>query len=672
MKGLLHLANDESPDVKVLVCQAFITLVEVRFEYVKHYMPAILDAVLKVTQDDDEMVALEACEFWPAVAETRACGDLLRACLPRLLPVLLDGMIYTDNDVSMFDTLEQDDENVPDKPEDVRPFIYGRRSDHVSTDAEDDEDGDDDDDDDDDTDPSDWSLRKCSAAGLDILAAEFGVEVLPVILPVISKRLQESDPEQWPVKESAILAMGAIADGCGSEMERWLPELVPFLLQTLTHPKPLVRSITCWTLCRYSQWIVDQEPASQFLEPFLAMLLERLLDPHKRVQEAAISALATFEEVSRNRLVPYLAPVLRGLVAAYAKYQAKNLLILYDAIGTLAETVGSQLNQPHLVAILLPPLVQRWNELPDDDTRLFPLLECLTCVVTSLGTGFLQYAAPVFARCLKLIEGTILAEMHNAPHIPDKDFIVCSLDLVGGLAEGLREHVEPLSKESRLLELLSACIKHPSGDVRQSAFALVGELAKSCVGVLRPWLGQYIPVLLENLHPEYHSACNNAVWAIGEIAMRMGSEMEPWAKAILVRIVQLMNVSYISPSLMENAAITVGRLGLGCPSLCGPYLEEFVKPWCLALRNVRDDSEKESAFRGLCAMIQAYPQGAVKHLSYVADAIASWEHPKPDLAQAFAHILHSFKNSLPPEAWSHIYDSWSHNLKSILHERYKI
>ena len=33
-------------------------------------------------------------------------------------------------------------------------------------------------------------------------------------------------------------------------------------------------------------------------------------------------------------------------MTAFSKYQAKNLLILYDAIGTLADSVGNHLNKP--------------------------------------------------------------------------------------------------------------------------------------------------------------------------------------------------------------------------------------------------------------------------------------------------------------------------------------
>ncbi|ESO89565.1 hypothetical protein LOTGIDRAFT_175852, partial [Lottia gigantea] len=74
-------------------------------------------------------------------------------------------------------------------------------------------------------------------------------------------------------------------------------------------------------------------------------LLKRVLDSNKRVQEAACSAFATLEEEACTELVPYLSFILETLVYAFGKYQHKNLLILYDAIGTLADSVGHHLNK---------------------------------------------------------------------------------------------------------------------------------------------------------------------------------------------------------------------------------------------------------------------------------------------------------------------------------------
>ena len=79
----------------------------------------------------------------------------------------------------------------------------------------------------------------------------------------------------------------------------------------------------------------------------------------------------------------------------------------YDAIGTLADSVGHHLNKPEYINLLMPPLIQKWNVLKDDDKDLFPLLECLSSVATALQEGFLPYCEPVYKRCVSLVEQTL-------------------------------------------------------------------------------------------------------------------------------------------------------------------------------------------------------------------------------------------------------------------------
>lgn len=65
----------------------------------------------------------------------------------------------------------------------------------------------------------------------------------------------------------------------------------------------------------------------------------------------------------------------RSVSNVVCDFQHKNLLILYDAIGTLADAVGHHLNKPDYINLLMPPLIQKWNYLKDEDKDLFPLLE---------------------------------------------------------------------------------------------------------------------------------------------------------------------------------------------------------------------------------------------------------------------------------------------------------
>jgi transportin-1 len=50
-------------------------------------------------------------------------------------------------------------------------------------------------------------------------------------------------------------------------------------------------------------------------------------------------------------------------------------MVLYDAFGTLAECVGDALGKPELLNKFMPVLINRWQEIPDDDYGLLPLLE---------------------------------------------------------------------------------------------------------------------------------------------------------------------------------------------------------------------------------------------------------------------------------------------------------
>lgn len=164
------------------------------------------------------------------------------------------------------DQADVEDESVPDKESDIRPRFHKAKTQGGGDLAEG---GDSDDSDDDDLRKetlSDWNLRKCSAAALDVLSNVFHQGLLPVLLPLLKQNLFDMN---WLVKESAILALGAVSEGCMDGMIPHLPELIPYLIGSLSDGKALVRSITCWTLSRYAHWIVGQ-PHDQYLKRLMS------------------------------------------------------------------------------------------------------------------------------------------------------------------------------------------------------------------------------------------------------------------------------------------------------------------------------------------------------------------------------------------------------------------
>ncbi|XP_065069170.1 transportin-1-like [Rhopilema esculentum] len=669
MEGLFSLSNDSDPEVQKNVCRAIVMLLEVRMDQLIPQMNNLVEYMLLRTQDAEESVALEACEFWLALAEQPICKQVLGPYLQRLIPTLVNGMKYSVMDIALLKGDLEEDESVPDSEQDIKPRFHKSKTHNPDGQQEDSEDEDDLDDDT----LSDWNLRKCSAAALDVLGTVFRDDLLPVLLPILKDILFH--PE-WVTKESGILVLGAIAEGCINGISPHLPELVDFLIASLSHKKALVRSITCWTLSRYANWVVQQPPET-YLQRLMTELLKRVLDKNKRVQEAACSAFATLEEEACTELVPYLGFILETLVFAFSKYQHKNLLILYDAIGTLADSVGSHLNKPEYINLLMPPLIRKWNELKDEDKDLFPLLECLSSVATALRSGFLPYAEPVYQRCVSLVEQTLTqsyaAQMHpDQVDMPDKDFMVVALDLLSGLAEGLESRIDQFVAKSKIVTLLYQCMQDPGLEVRQSSFALLGDLAKACFQHVKPAIREMMPILGQSLNPEFISVCNNAAWAIGEISIQLGSEMKEYVEIVLPRLIEIINRPKTPKTLLENTAITIGRLGLVCPSDVAPRLQQFIRPWCTSLRNIRDNEEKDSAFRGVCSMIGANPGGVIQDFIFFCDAVASWVNPAPDLKEMFMKILHGFKNQVGDENWKRFSDEFPLPLRERLSQQYGV
>ena len=48
------------------------------------------------------------------------------------------------------------------------------------------------------------------------------------------------------------------------------------------------------------------------------------------------------------------------------------------------------------------------------------------------------------------------------------------------------------------------------------------------------------------------------------------------------------------------------------PRMVAPVLPDFAQAWCQALYEIRDNEEKDSAFRGLCTLVQVNPMGIAK------------------------------------------------------------
>ena len=644
LQQLFSLAGDSSEDVRKHVCRTFVHIADIAPQKITPHMDGLVEFM--VTQQrtpNNPDLALDAAEFWLCASEDEKMRGHLGPYLAKIIPVLLASMVYSEDEILRLEG-EEEDYEVEDREQDIKPTFASSKAGRLTTNAngetvpaangaqgvpaeeidDDLSDGEIDDDDDDDEfgDPEEqWNLRKCSAAALDVLASVFHEAVFEATLPYLTNNLNHAE---WPNRESAVLALGAIADGCMSVVEPHLPMLTPFLITLLEDPKPVVRQITCWTLGRYSGWAshLDASGKKQFFEPVMEGILMKMLDRNKRVQEAAASAFANLEEKANTELSQYCGVIVRQFVQCFSMYKDRNMFILYDCVQTLAEHVGPDLSNDELVQMLMPALLQRWNKVSDQSREMFPLLECLSYVATALGPKFAPYAAGIFARCIKIIhrnleEGVMASEI-NGFEPPDKDFLVTSLDLLSAIIQALhgQDSATLITQAPTFFQLLAVCMRDPNNDVRQSAYALLGDCAIYVFQQLQPCLPDILTILITQLEVSQvdsdgletgYSVINNACWSVGEIAMCHKEGMQPYVEKLLQKLGTILFDERVPESLNENAAIALGRLGLGCASSLAVHLAQIAPAFIRAIKKVQWTDEKCHALNGFMLIVLANP-----------------------------------------------------------------
>ena len=731
LQGLSTLASDPSPTVRKWVCRSINTILEYHTMYLQEHMASISQFILQQTslQNNVEEVATEACEFWILFAsmdEYALSAEMLstvEALLPQLIPTLLQNMVYSEEqriDLQAQNEIDLEEANQSQQQQVLKPVFHKSKNKHGGDGDEDDDDGDDDEYE------NEWTLRRLAGASLDSLAAMYGAEpILPSLLPALQHGLGSQD--QW-VQEASILALGAIAEGCQEEMNVHLGQVYPHLMQLLAQPEtpeylPQVKSICAWTIGRYAPWAVEQVQTGaqgHLLAHMTELFLKRLEDKNRNVQVAVASAFGVIMESAGDLMVPYLEPICNALAQALFRYQGRSLMVLYDALGAMAEFVGTAVGERDLPEVYIPPLLHQMDMIMKHDPTnqtLLPLMEALAIFASVCGTNYQPYALETFEASMTLIQQIQLILVSNGTAIAEEDAdpIVCAADLLDGLCEGMGGNFAALvSSSSRFRDnfttVLKALCSYEVASVRMSAFALLGDIARNCPGLIEPALPELLREAVTNCDPIQPTVCNNAVWAIGEICVQCGDNatlLEPFAGPLMQQLIALLmgngpgHVNALH-GLPEAAAACVGRVAKLNPNFVAPDLNRFLLGWCDGMAKITDPTERHDAFVGFAKAVYANPQAIdtaanskVDAIASILFAIVSWHmppetpdevegllqgeyqfHPFPpaeaELGMSLAQLMRDIRTSVGDDVWQTVQHRMPVNVRRLLREAYQM
>jgi len=234
------------------------------------------------------------------------------------------------------------------------------------------------------------------------------------------------------------------------------------------------------------------------------------------------------------------------------------------------------------------------------------------------------------------------------------------LDLLSAIVQALDEKQSAAlvsGSDPKLFDLLQFCMEDPENDVRQSSYALLGDCAKYVFPQLEPFLPGLLPLLIKQLNLDNileeqietgFSVVNNACWSTGEIAIQKGDHMSPYVGELLQRLLEILGNPEVPKSVLENAAIALGRLGLQNYEIMAPHLAIIAEPFLRSIEGVDYTTEKATACKGFTLCVAHNPQSMEKELPRFFTMIARYEKVNTndftkgplaaDLQQLFKHV----------------------------------
>lgn len=652
----------------------------------------ILQLMEKATTQEgvvDEELRMAAVEFWRAVLHFPRFAQLSAPSMTVIIPTLIRFMIYSDMEIGMLSGSANDWQE-EDKEDEIRPRHF--QSKMQTTNDEDDDDGDENDE------VEKWNLRRVAARTLDDISAYYGEPVLDPALQAImgwmnSEKAMSDPKSDWKYVEAACLAFGAITEGCLHSMSSCLPSFSSHFISLIQNPEThfLVVCISLWCCEQIIEFFVS--PPGNLLDSLIKVVLSRMQNPSKKVQESATSALSTLvEKCTLEQLEPYTLPISKTISECLQGFQLKNRLLLLESFGLICEKLSPVLREnDEAVGLLLAPLSKIWISTPDNSIFLFSIFECMSSVCGSLGPVLPQdTVSGVFQRAFSQLQ-LHLASLEKGDDEDAAEFVVTAADLISGLVDGLGSSIEPYVAQSREVffrSLFAMLNNQENANVRQSGFCLCGDIGKAFPTYLQSVLPHFSEALAANLSEateHNYRVISNAAWAVcnlleNELAIQnlptlAGSSYLDKIYAMMAKILVTTDITVDMRNMADNISLLLGQsLAMdpdverrsGCPA------SYFSRRFCEYVRNMKTSlSQKTLALNGYIRAMSASPQEGASHVYLILDLAASMSSEPPDTLAAMTVLLQKLAQ-INPNSWSAALQQCRAQQKNILRQAYGI
>jgi len=498
---------------------SFECIVQIAFQYydkLKDYMQAMFQISFATIKNDEEIVALQAMEFWSTlceeemeimdevldaqernVAPERECVRYVHAALEHLIPLLVEILTRQDEDA----------------------------------DAEEDT----------------WNLSMAGATCLSLVANTVEDAVVTCVMPFVQTNIRN---ENWRYREASIMAFGSILEGPSVEsIGGYVNQSIPVLLECLADENVMVKDSTAWALGRICEHHVRAIPTESF--PMLVQgLMSVLTKDSARVSSQACFALhnlaaafsgdETAATTGTNALSPYIPKLLQTLMQTADREDSDECNLRTSAFEAL--NVLIQYSAPDCKPILLqllPAINDRlcatfsFPVLTNDDRERKEVLQGFLCGVIQVismkceKADMMQFADGIMQNLLQVLQAKKATAHEEA-------FLV-----IGSIADKMEQDFEKYMTALGPF-LMMGLSNFEAYQVCTVAVGLIGDIARAIEINLAPYCDDIMSALLQSLQNQslHRSVKPPVLSCFGDIALAIGARYEPYLQVSLVMLMQ--------------------------------------------------------------------------------------------------------------------------------------
>ncbi|EIM80114.1 karyopherin Kap95 [Stereum hirsutum FP-91666 SS1] len=607
MQVVCEATQNPSIPVQVAAFECLVRIMNLYYDKMAFYMErALFGLTVMGMKSSEEQVALQAIEFWTAVAEdeTNMESEWQEA---------QDGLIDAEIEEPKYFSRIALPEIIP-----VILMLLTRQ--------------------DEDADEDEWNVAMAAGTCLNWLAQAVHDPIVPAVISFIEANIKSQD---WHQREAAVMAFGAILVGPDpSVLTPLVNQALPILIDMMSDSNVHVKDTTAWTLGRICEVLLQCIKPDVHLHPLVSALVNGLSDSPRIIANCcwALQQLVEGltiaygdEEGATGLLSPYFEGTVTALmrVTETAGNESNFRTAAYEAItsfvtnatadvkGVVENVIMTTLNRmDHLLGVQNQILGMddrnNWNDLQSN------LCSVTVSVVRKLNEGILPLADQIMTLVLRLIQSA-----GKASTILEDAFLV-----VGSLAAAIESKFAPYM-QAFLPFLYPALKAYDDTQLCTVAVGIIGDITRAVGDQSAQYASAFVTVLLENLSSEVlnRNVKISILACFGDIALAIGPEFEPYLDTAMTVLRQASllqpnpldydSIDYVTQLregiLDAHTGIVTGFKNTEKVHLLIPYVPAILELVNLILADENSGEPLEKAAFGIVGDLgDAFPNGEIK------------------------------------------------------------